>query len=233
MTLYAQTHRRRLLQILGDLLVIGWVVAWARTGQWVHDTVAKLAAPGRTLENAGTSLSDGLASAGDTVASVPLVGDDARAPFTAAGNAADSISQAGIQVQEGATQLALLLGITIAAIPIVLVVALWFRTRAQFISRARAARRILDSAADLDLFALRALATQPVRALARISDDPANAWRTKDPAVVHALARLELRSLGLRAPAASPTMVPLPDERAAALVGDDSSRWGPKGAAGS
>ena len=204
-TLYAQTPRRRALQILGDLLVIAWVVAWTRTGQWVQDTLAQLAAPGRTLENAGTSLSDGLDSAGDTVARVPLVGDDARTPFTAAGDAADSISQAGIEVQEGATQLALLLGLTIALIPIVLVLALWLRTRTQFVSRARAARRILDSAADLDLFALRALATQPVRALARISDDPADAWRTKDPDIVHALASLELRSLGLRAPASPRT----------------------------
>lgn len=202
MTLYAQTARRRALQILGDLLVIAWVVTWVRVGQWVHDTVAKLAAPGRTLESAGVALSDGLGSAGDTVAKVPLVGDDARTPFTAAGKAADSISRAGLEVQESAEQLALLLGLTIAAIPVVLVVALWLRNRAAFVSRARAARRILDSAADLDLFALRALATQPVRALARISDDPADAWRTKDPEVVRALASLELRSLGLRAPSA-------------------------------
>lgn len=204
MPLYAQTPRRRTLQLLGDLLVIGWVVLWTRTGQWVHDTVATLATPGQTLENAGTSLSESLASAGDTVARVPLVGDDARTPFTAAGKAADSISRAGIEVQEGATQLAMLLGLTIAAIPIVLVVGLWLRSRTRFLSRAAAARRILDSAADLDLFALRALATQPVRALARISDDPADAWRAKDPDVVRALASLELRSLGLRPPAPAP-----------------------------
>jgi hypothetical protein len=200
-TLYAQTPRRRMFQVLADLLVIAWVITWVRAGRWVHDTVAVLAGPGRTLEDAGTSLSDGLNSAGDTVARVPLVGDDARTPFTAAGNAADSISQAGVEVQEGAMQLAMLLGLTIAAVPILLVVAVWFMARARFVSRARAARRILDSAADLDLFALRALAKQPVRALARISDDPADAWRTKDPDVVRALAALELRSLGLRAPA--------------------------------
>lgn len=225
MTLYAQTPRRRMLQILGDLLVVAWVVTWFRTGQWVHGTVAQLAAPGRTLENAGTTLSDGLGSAGDTVARVPLVGDDARAPFTAAGDAADSISRAGLEVQESAAQLAMLLGITIAAVPVVLVVALWLRNRVRFISHARAARRILDSAADLDLFALRALATQPVRALARISEDPADAWRTKDPDVVRALAALELGSLGLRTPATRPTTVPVPDERAAAPMDDDASRW--------
>ena len=134
------------------------------------------------------------------MARVPLVGDDVRAPFTAAGGAADSIAHAGVEVQQGVHQMALLLGLTVAAIPILLVAGVWLVVRARFVSRARAAGRILDSAADLDLFALRALATQPVRALARVSDDPANAWRRRDAEVVRSLAALELRSLGLRAP---------------------------------
>jgi hypothetical protein len=202
-TLYAQTPWRRAGQLLGDLIVLGWIVIWVRAGLWVHDVVERLAAPGRTLERAGDSLSDSMASAGDTVARLPVIGDEARAPFTAAGGAGDSIARAGVEVQNGAVHLAVLLGLVIAVIPIVLVAAVWLYSRMRFVNRARAARRILDSAADLDLFALRALATQPVRTLARVSDDPANAWRRGDPEVVRALASLELRSLGLRAPAAS------------------------------
>jgi hypothetical protein len=198
--LYAQTPWRRARQFLADLLVVGWVVLWARAGYQVYEVVGQLAAPGRTLEAAGSSLSESLTSAGDTVARVPLVGDDVRASFTAAGGAADSIADAGVEVQEGAHQIALLLGTTVAAVPILLVVAVWLVARGRFVSRARAAGRILDSAADLDLFALRALATQPVRALAGVSDDPADAWRRRDPEVVRALASLELGSLGLRAP---------------------------------
>lgn len=200
MILYAQTPWRRARQIVADLLVVCWVVLWVRAGREVYDVVGQLAAPGRTLEAAGSSLSESLTSAGDTVARVPLVGDDARAPFTAAGGAADSIADAGVEVQEGAHQVALVLGLTVAAVPILLVAGVWLLVRLRFVGRARAAGRILDSAADLDLFALRALATQPVRALARVSDDPANAWRNRDPEVVRALASLELGSLGLRAP---------------------------------
>lgn len=200
MILYAQTPWRRTRQIVADVLVLGWVVLWVRSGLWVHEVVGRLAAPGRTLEDAGSSLSESLNDAGDTVARVPLVGDDVRAPFTAAGGAADSIAHAGVEVQEGAHQVALLLGLTVAAVPILLVAAVWLYARGRFVNRARAAARILDSAADLDLFAFRALATQPVRALARVSDDPANAWRSRDADVVRALASLELRSLGLRAP---------------------------------
>lgn len=202
MILYAQTPWRRSRQVVADLVVVAWVVLWVQVGRGVHATVGRLASPGRTLEDAGTSLSDSLGRAGDTVARVPLVGDDARGPFTAAGGAADSIARAGVQVQESVEQLALLLGVTIAAVPIVLVVGLWLLLRVRFVRRAAGARRILDSAADLDLFALRALATRPVRVLAGVSDDPAAAWRRGDPEVVHALASLELRALGLRPPAA-------------------------------
>lgn len=201
MTLYAQTPWRRSRQLAADLFVLVWVLACVRTGLWVHDVVGRLAAPGRTLEDAGSSLSDSLGSAGEQVARVPLVGDDVRTPFDAAGGAADSIAQAGVEVQHGAEHLALVAGGIVAGLPLLLVVVAWLVVRVRFVRRARAAARILDSAADLDLFALRALATQPVHALARVSDDPADAWRRRDPDVVRALAALELYDLGLRVPA--------------------------------
>ncbi|NNH54440.1 hypothetical protein HLB15_19615, partial [Promicromonospora citrea] len=51
---------------------------------------------------------------------------------------------------------------------------------------------------DPALLALRALANQPLRALARVTDDPVAAWRSGDEDTIRALADLELRSLGLR-----------------------------------
>ena len=60
--------------------------------------------------------------------------------------------------------------------------------------------RFVDANEDLDLFALRAMARQPLHVLARISDDPAGAWRRQDRRVVHALATLELKEEGLRPP---------------------------------
>ena len=67
------------------------------------------------------------------------------------------------------------------------------------------ARTIPGSAArvrgvDTDLLALRAMTNRPVRRLLRVSPDPAAAWRRDDREVVHALAALELRSLGMKAP---------------------------------
>ena len=50
-----------------------------------------------------------------------------------------------------------------------------------------------------DLLALRALARQPLRRLVAIHPDWASAWRVGDTSTVDALAKLELRSLGLNA----------------------------------
>jgi hypothetical protein len=58
----------------------------------------------------------------------------------------------------------------------------------------------VDAEADLQLFALRAMSNQPMHQLARVSDDPVAAWQRGDREVVHALAKLEMRSVGLRPP---------------------------------
>ena len=63
-----------------------------------------------------------------------------------------------------------------------------------------AGQRFIDESADLDLFALRAMANQPMHKLARVSPDPVRDWRSGDPDVVRALALLELRDGGLTPP---------------------------------
>lgn len=201
MSLYAQHGPRRARQVLGDLLVLAWVAGWVRAAAWLHDLVARLGAPGRTLEDAGGSLRDSLGSAGESVARIPLVGDEVRAPFDAAGGAAGSVAAAGVQVQDAATRLALATAVLVAAGPVLVVLVAWLRVRWSFVRRRRAAARLVASGADLDLFALRALATQPLTRLARVGEDPADAWRRGEPDVVRALAALELRSAGLRPPA--------------------------------
>ncbi|MCT4574119.1 hypothetical protein N3930_45040, partial [Bacillus thuringiensis] len=69
-----------------------------------------------------------------------------------------------------------------------------------FHRRSAAAQRFIDSSADLDLFALRAMSTAPMARLATISDDPVRAWRQGDREVIDQLADLELRRCGLRFP---------------------------------
>lgn len=200
MNLYAEQGARRTRQVVGDVLVLAWVVVWVLVGKAVHDAVAQLAAPGRTLEDAGTSLEGGLGDASRAVSGVPLVGDALSAPFDSAGGAASSITTAGVEIQETVGQAATVAGLSVALWPILVVVAGWVAVRLRFARRASAARRLVDGGADLDLFALRALTRLPLRTLARVDADPAGAWRRGEPDVVRALAALELRDVGLRLP---------------------------------
>lgn len=203
MKLYADLTGRRTLQILSDVGVLAWVALWAWVGRAVHDATTRLAAPGYTLQGAGSGFRDQMGRAGQSVSDVPLVGDSLAEPFQRAGNAGTSIEQAGKDLVSAVDSLALLLGWVTALVPIVLVVFVWAVLRGRFIRRATAAQRFIDEAADLDLFALRAMARQPMSRLARVCDDPAGAWRRSDPEMIRALAVLELRDSGLRPPPAT------------------------------
>ena len=202
MKLYADAPGHQARQVLGDLLLVLWIALWVRLSQVVSDATLALAAPGEQIEEAGTGLAGKLRDAGGTVGGLPLVGDQARAPFDGAGDAADRIAAAGAAQVEAVQTLAFWLSLAVGSIPILVVVAFYVPLRWRFIRTASAGRRFVDSGADLDLFALRAMSNQPLHRLARISDDPVRAWRDGDPDVVRALAALELRDTGLGLPKA-------------------------------
>ena len=202
MKLYADAPGHQARQVLGDLLLVLWIALWVRLSQVVRDATLALAAPGEQIEEAGTGLAGKLRDAGGTVGGLPLVGDQARAPFVGAGDAADRIASAGAAQVEAVQTLAFWLSLAVGSIPILVVVAFYVPLRWRFIRTASAGRRFVDSGADLDLFALRAMSNQPLHRLARISDDPVRAWRDGDPDVVRALAALELRDTGLGLPKA-------------------------------
>ena len=118
-----------------------------------------------------------------------------------AGNITDLVGVAKDQI--GAIeQLAVVVGVVVALIPIAVLIAILLPIRLRFHRTNRAARRFLDSPADLDLFALRAMSNQPLHFLGRVSDDPVGAWRQGDRAVINELAEMELRRSGLKIPKA-------------------------------
>jgi hypothetical protein len=201
MKLYADLPGRRTAQILADFAMVAWVCVWAWAGRMVHDSTLGLAAPGRQLQDAGSGFRRQMTSAGASVQDVPLVGDRIAAPFRQASGAGTNIERAGTTLVDAVSQLANLLGWVTALVPILIVGLVWLVLRGRFVRRASAAQRFIDSTADLDLFALRAMATQPMRKLAGISDDPTGAWRRGDEATIRSLALLELRDCGLQPPA--------------------------------
>lgn len=197
MKFYADAPGRRARQIIGDVLLLVWCWLWVRVGQGVHDATLALAVPGEQIEEAGSGLAGRLRDAGASVGGVPLVGDEVRAPFDGAGDAADRIAAAGAAQVEAVNTLADWLGVAVAAVPLLVVAAVYVPLRWRFVRAATSGRRLVDAGGDVDLFALRAMTHQPLHRLARISGDPAGAWRRGDADVVQALAELELRDVGL------------------------------------
>jgi hypothetical protein len=94
-------------------------------------------------------------------------------------------------------QLALWLGVVVAAVPVIALLLAWLPRRVTWMREAGAASRLRLDGADLELFAIRAVANRPLRQLHRVSPDPAGDLRAGE---FQALADLELRALGLRAP---------------------------------
>lgn len=201
MKIYADLPARRTLQVVADLLVLAWILVWARVGIAVHGSTMELAEPGRQLEGAGSGMREKLQTAGDNVAGLPVLGDRVADPFREVSGAGTSIEGAGTDLVTAVERLATTLGWVTALTPILLVGAIWLALRLRFARRATSAQRHVDAADDLDLFALRAMTNQPLSRLAAISPDPAGAWRRGDPAVIRELAVLELADCGIRPPA--------------------------------
>ncbi|WP_371407577.1 hypothetical protein OHA10_19025 [Kribbella sp. NBC_00662] len=200
MKLYSDVGVQRVGQLVGDLVFVVWVWVCVELGLIVFKITNALGLPGRKAASAGDGLEGQLRRLSEPIGKVPAVGDQLRSPIDGAAGAAGQMAQAGRDMAHAVEQLAYLLaGVTIA-LPVLFAVLIWLPRRIRFSRRATAAQRFIDSAADLDLFALRAMANQPMHKLAKISDDPVSAWRDRDQTVIAQLATLELRSNGIKPP---------------------------------
>lgn len=201
MKLYADAPGRRTRQIAADLFFLLWLLGWIWMGHVVQHGTMQLSVVGRQTDESATSLAGGLTDAGDSLRDLPVVGGGVAAPFDEMSSASQSLAAAGRSQVTAVHRLSWILGVSIAAIPILTVGVFLVPVRWRFAREATAGARFIDAAEDLDLFALRALTRQPMHVLAKISDDPAGAWRARDREVVNALAELELRDCGLSMPA--------------------------------
>jgi hypothetical protein len=194
---YSSRPMRTILQLVSDLVVAGWTTLWVLIGMAVHAAVATIAEAGRKVQSGATGVAGNLDSAGDTASRVPLVGDALKKPLTAAGRAAHEIAPAGHDIDTTASWLAVLLGIAVAAPPILALVMPWLFLRLRFFLRKWTIIGLAATPAGIELLALRALANRPLRRLAAVNPDPVGAWRRSDPVTVLGLAALEARSAGI------------------------------------
>ena len=201
MGIYASRPGRFVGQVFSDVFVVVWGVVWALAGIFVRQTIAVLATPARETARTAARLASNFTDAADQASRVPGVGDELRRPFDAASTTLGSLIASANHQVTSIERLSVIIGWFVFLIPVAVVVAFWLPRRIRFYRQARASQQFIDSAADLDLFALRAMASQPLYVLAGVSDDPVRDWRAGNREVIDRLAEIELRRNGLRMPA--------------------------------
>lgn len=195
---YASTLGRLFAQLFADAAVGVWTFVWVLVGLAVHGAVLTIAKVGRQVEGGADGVANNLGSAGHSADHIPVVGHAVSKPLSAASKAALDIAGAGHSLETTATWLAVVLAGAVAAPPIFAAVLPWLVLRLRFVRRKWTVTMLAGTPAGEQLLALRALANRPLRRLTAVSADPVGAWRRADPAAIHGLAAVELRSAGVR-----------------------------------
>ena len=198
MKFYSDFAAHRSRQITVDVLAVAFMAAWIWLGVFVHSLVIGLTDFGVQMQQAGAGFRETMTDVGDDLGSVPLIGGGIRGPFDSASDAGATLEAAGASQQVAVQNLATGLGLAIAVLPVLAILALWLVPRIRFARRASTAKRLVSAGAGVDLLALRALTTQRLTTLSAIDADPMAAWRRGDTTVMRSLAALELKSSGVR-----------------------------------
>ncbi|MGQ0483311.1 MAG: hypothetical protein ACT4O0_20085 [Pseudonocardia sp.] len=195
---YAERPGRLSLQVLADLLALGWLATLLCLGDAARGLLLRLQVPASGLTDAGNSIGEAFASAAGTATRVPFVGDELAAALDGGRAAGASLAAVGQRQFETIATLATGTAALIVLLGVLPLLLGWLPLRLRYARAAGAAVSCRDGGTDL--LALRALTGLPMRRLRAVSDNPASGWRESDPAVLSGLAALELRRLGLRAP---------------------------------
>jgi hypothetical protein len=201
MRIYAERPGRAILQVLADVAVLAWALLVVHLARAVHAAVLMLQTPANRLTGAGDSIRGAFDGAARTAAGVPFVGDDLARALGTGTNAGDSLAASGRDLSAAVGSVGFAVAAATVVVGVVPVVVLWLALRVRWVRAARSA--LVARSASPDLLALHALTRRPTAALLRAAagtPDPAAAWRRGDPAVVAALAAVELAALGLRPP---------------------------------
>lgn len=195
MRVYAEQPGRFGVQVVADLLAVGWTAAWIWLAATAHDLLLTLQSPGRTLVQAGDSVSGAFDGAARGAGNVPFVGEQLAGAFAPGTDAGRSLAAAGQQLIDTVANVATGAAILVGLIGVLPVLSIWLPLRVRYARTATAAAAA--RARGLDQLALRALV---LRRIPGDGVDPAAAWREGDPDAVAELASIELRAAGLRGP---------------------------------
>lgn len=205
------TPTRRAVHLAGDLVLAGWALLWLGIALAVRGSINLMAVPAAELERSTASLAETVEKAAGSLAEVQFVGEQLAAPFLPMADSLRDIS--GLAAEQVGTiqQAALAVAVVVWLAPTLTLALIYLPRRIRRARESAMARAWINDQADLDLFALRAMANAPMTRIAAISNDPVTAWRNADAAVIQQLANLELSRVGIGvAVRESPTTVGRP-----------------------
>jgi hypothetical protein len=194
---YRPSTGSRMVRIVDGILVV-WVVAWIAIGLAVARDVRNLSTLSDTVVQAGTAVGES-GRALHALEGLPFVGDRIARVAAQVDAAAAQAVRSGLNSRQSVESLSRLLGVSVAVIPTLPILAMYTPFR---ISRAREVRAIRRAAARAhgdpmfeEYLAHRAVENMPYHKLREITPNP---WRDLEAGDYTALAEAELRRLGLR-----------------------------------
>ena len=205
MRLYPELRGPRAHALVADVVAIVLLILFAWAGFKVHASVDRLAVLGEGVQASGDAVQGGFESAADAVDGTPVVGDDIADGLRSAGEGSGGdVVELGEQGEEGAHDLALVLGFVTFALPALLVVTRWLPARIDQVRRLRAASQALGEHASPErrrLVAMRAAFSLPYGQLLAYTRDPLGDLASER---YDALVAAALEDAGLKAAPAEP-----------------------------
>ena len=176
MPLYPELRGPRARALVADLASIALLILFAWAGLKVHDAVDRLAVLGEGVQASGGAIQGGFDSAADAVDGTPVVGGEIAEGLRSAGEGSGGeVVDLGEQGEEGAHDLAHVLGFITFALPALLVLVQWLPGRTTQIRKLRTASQVLGDQGTPErrrLLAMRAAFSLPYGQLLAYTRDP-------------------------------------------------------------
>ena len=199
MRLYAR-GTRAVWQAASDIGIVLWLLLCWWAARTAHRVIDAVGTPSRRSGELLTQVITQLDMISRNLAKVPGVGDSMGLPFRTLSRLMWELVGQYEHQSSSVSSAADTISVLVFLIPALIMVALWLPRRVAFVQGVQTWQQFIDEDADLDLFALRAMAHLPMRDLAAVSSDPVGDWRQGDAEVIRRLAQLELERVGLRLP---------------------------------
>jgi hypothetical protein len=176
MRLYPELRGPRTRALVADVIAIALLLIFAWAGFEVHGAVDRLAVLGEGVQASGGVIEDGFDSAADAVDGTPVVGDELADGLRSAGEGSGGeVVELGEQGEEGAHDLALVLGFVTFGLPALLVLVVWLPGRIGQVRQLHAASQVLGDQEGSErrrLLAMRAAFSLPYGQLLAYTPDP-------------------------------------------------------------